>query len=150
MLTLREMSDRMGIQDLLVRHAHAADTRDRPLFRELFTADAVLPLFTATQDLVCGLWYRGTLRRSPAGRGGSGYDKVGRGPWPRPTVRATYLRPPKSERVRRLSGASRTIRAPRLGRASVEACPRGVSSLMRPTASATSTCGSAGAPSTAR
>ena len=41
MLTLREMSDRMEIQDLLVRYAHAVDTRDWPLFRELFTADAV-------------------------------------------------------------------------------------------------------------
>jgi len=126
MLTLREMSDRMEIQDLLVRYAHAVDTRDWPLFRELFTADAVvdytafggpagsveqvvafldsvLPLFTATQHLVancsieldgdratartmchnpmalptpagtqprllmCGLWYRDTLRRTPAG-----------------------------------------------------------------------------------
>jgi hypothetical protein len=126
MLTLREMSDRMEIQDLLVRYAHAVDTRDWPLFRELFTADAVvdytafggptgsveqvvafldsvLPLFTATQHLLancsieldgdratartmchnpmalptpagaqprllmCGLWYRDTLRRTPAG-----------------------------------------------------------------------------------
>jgi len=126
MLTLREMSDRMEIQDLLVRYAHAVDTRDWPLFRELFTADAVLdytafggprgpveqivafldsvlPLFTATQHLVancavsldgdratartmchnpmalpagadgqprllvCGLWYRDTLLRTPTG-----------------------------------------------------------------------------------
>ena len=75
MLTLREISDRIEIQDLLVRYAHAVDTRDRPLFRELFTGDAVvdyaafgeprgsveqvvafldpvLPLFTATQHLV--------------------------------------------------------------------------------------------------
>ncbi len=127
MLTLREMSDRMEIQDLLVRYAHAVDTRDWPLFRGLFTEDAVvdytafggprgpveaviafldqvLPLFTATQHLVancaitldgdlatartmchnpmalpptgaggqprllvCGLWYRDTLRRTPDG-----------------------------------------------------------------------------------
>lgn len=127
MLTLREMSDRMEIQDLLVRYAHAVDTRDWPLFRELFTEDAVvdytafggprgpveavvafldsvLPLFTATQHLVancaitldgdratartmchnpmalpptgadqqprllvCGLWYRDTLLRTPRG-----------------------------------------------------------------------------------
>ena len=63
------------LKDLLVRYAHAVDTRDRPLFRELFTGDAVvdyaafgeprgsveqvvafldpvLPLFTATQHLV--------------------------------------------------------------------------------------------------
>ncbi|MBC3841599.1 nuclear transport factor 2 family protein [Streptacidiphilus sp. 4-A2] len=75
MLTLREMSDRMEIQDLLVRYAHAVDTRDWALFRGLFTEDAVvdytafggprgpveqvvafldsvLPLFTATQHLV--------------------------------------------------------------------------------------------------
>ncbi|QMU76458.1 nuclear transport factor 2 family protein [Streptacidiphilus sp. PB12-B1b] len=126
MLTLQEMSDRMEIADLMVRYAHAVDTRDWPLFRELFTPDAVvdygafggpkgsveevvafldsvLPLFTATQHLVancaialdgdraavrtmchnpmalpgadgaepgllvCGLWYRDTVLRTPQG-----------------------------------------------------------------------------------
>ena len=126
MLTLQEMSDRLEIQDLMVRYAHAVDTRDWPLFRELFTEDAtvdygafggpkgsvdevvgflssVLPLFSATQHLmancaialdgdratvrtmchnpmalareagkdpgllVCGLWYRDTVLRTPAG-----------------------------------------------------------------------------------
>jgi hypothetical protein len=126
MLTLQEMSDRMEIADLMVRYAHAVDTRDWTLFRELFTGDAtvdygafggpkgsveevvtfldsVLPLFTATQHLVancaialdgdratvrtmchnpmalrggagekpglllCGLWYRDTVLRTPRG-----------------------------------------------------------------------------------
>ncbi|MEZ0095473.1 nuclear transport factor 2 family protein [Streptacidiphilus sp. EB129] len=75
MLSLQEMSDRLEIQDLLVRYAHAVDTRDWKLFRELFTEDAmvdysafggprgtvdevcafldsVLPMFAATQHLV--------------------------------------------------------------------------------------------------
>jgi hypothetical protein len=126
MLTLQEISDRLEIQDLLVRYAHAVDTRDWPLFREVFADGAVvdytafggpcgpvdevveflstvLPLFTATQHmvancaidldgdtatvrtmchnpmalaaepgrepglLVCGLWYRDTVVRTPKG-----------------------------------------------------------------------------------
>ena len=129
MLSLQEISDRLEIQDLMVRYAHAVDTRDWPLFRAVFTEDAtvdytafggpvgtvdevvaflssVLPLFTATQHLVancaielereggdratvrtmchnpmalpaeagkeagvlvCGLWYRDTVVRTPEG-----------------------------------------------------------------------------------
>ena len=75
MLSLQEMSDRLEIQELLVRYAHAVDTRDWALFKEVFTEDAVvdytafggprgpveevtaflasvLPMFTATQHLV--------------------------------------------------------------------------------------------------
>ena len=132
MLSLQEISDRLEIQDLMVRYAHAVDTRDWPLFRAVFTEDAtvdytafggpvgtvdevvaflstVLPLFSATQHLVancaieleradegpgdratvrtmchnpmalpaetgkepgvlvCGLWYRDTVLRTPEG-----------------------------------------------------------------------------------
>ena len=132
MLSLQEISDRLEIQDLMVRYAHAVDTRDWPLFRAVFTEDAtvdytafggpvgsvdevveflstVLPLFGATQHLVancaieleregggrgdratvrtmchnpmalpaeagkeagvlvCGLWYRDTVVRTPEG-----------------------------------------------------------------------------------
>ena len=75
MLSLQEVSDRIEIQDLLVRYAHAVDTREWKLFAELFTDDAVvdytafggprgtveevtaflgsvLPMFSATQHLV--------------------------------------------------------------------------------------------------
>ncbi|MHA6764236.1 nuclear transport factor 2 family protein [Streptacidiphilus sp. PAMC 29251] len=75
MLSLQEMSDRIEIQDLLVRYAHAVDTREWKLFAELFTDDAVvdytafggprgtveevtaflasvLPMFSATQHLI--------------------------------------------------------------------------------------------------
>ena len=75
MMSLQEMSDRIEIQDLLVRYAHAVDTRAWKQFAELFTEDAVvdysafggpcgtveevtaflttvLPMFAATQHLV--------------------------------------------------------------------------------------------------
>jgi hypothetical protein len=75
MLSLQEMSDRIEIQDLLVRYAHAVDTRDWKQFAGLFTEEAVvdytafggpcgtveevtaflaavLPMFAATQHLV--------------------------------------------------------------------------------------------------
>ncbi|MFC1420564.1 nuclear transport factor 2 family protein [Streptacidiphilus cavernicola] len=75
MLSLQELSDRIEIQDLLVRYSHAVDTREWKLFAECFTEDAVvdytafggpcgtvaevtaflasvLPMFTATQHLV--------------------------------------------------------------------------------------------------
>ena len=75
MLSLQELSDRIEIQDLLVRYAHAVDTREWKLFAELFTEDAVvdytafggprgtvqevtaflssvLPMFSATQHLI--------------------------------------------------------------------------------------------------
>ncbi len=74
-MTLQEISDRLEIQDLMVRYAHAVDTREWTLFKELFTEDAVIdytafggpcgtvdeitsfldltmPLFSATQHLV--------------------------------------------------------------------------------------------------
>jgi hypothetical protein len=75
MLSLQEISDRLEIQDLMVRYAHAVDTREWKLFAGVFTEDAVidysafggpcgtveeavaflstvLPLFTATQHLM--------------------------------------------------------------------------------------------------
>ena len=75
MLSLQEVSDRIEIQDLLVRYSHAVDTRDWKLFAGIFTDDAVvdytafggprgtveevtaflasvLPMFAATQHLV--------------------------------------------------------------------------------------------------
>jgi 3-phenylpropionate/cinnamic acid dioxygenase small subunit len=40
MLSLQEISDRIEIEDLLVRYSHAVDTRDWDLFRSVFTEDA--------------------------------------------------------------------------------------------------------------
>ncbi|WP_067686049.1 nuclear transport factor 2 family protein [Nocardia jejuensis] len=40
MLSLQEISDRLEIQDLLVRYSHAVDTHQWELLDELFTADA--------------------------------------------------------------------------------------------------------------
>lgn len=75
MMSLQEISDRLEIQDLMVRYAHAVDSRDWKLFAGCFTGDAVidysafggprggveevvdylstvLPMFTATQHLM--------------------------------------------------------------------------------------------------
>ena len=41
-LTLAEISDRLEIQDLLVRYSHAIDTRDWDALDEVFTPDAVI------------------------------------------------------------------------------------------------------------
>ncbi|GAA5050470.1 nuclear transport factor 2 family protein [Nocardia callitridis] len=40
MLSLQEISDRMEIQDLMVRYAHAVDTAQWELLDEIFTPDA--------------------------------------------------------------------------------------------------------------
>ncbi|MCU1659681.1 MAG: hypothetical protein JWO57_4337 [Pseudonocardiales bacterium] len=40
MLSLQEISDRLEIQDLFVRYAHAVDTCDWDLYRTVFTPDA--------------------------------------------------------------------------------------------------------------
>ncbi|MBB5918845.1 hypothetical protein BJY24_007757 [Nocardia transvalensis] len=42
MLSLQEISDRLEIQDLMVRYSHAVDTRQWELLDEVFTADAVI------------------------------------------------------------------------------------------------------------
>lgn len=42
MLSLREISDRLEIQDLLVRYAHAVDSRQWELLDEVFTDDAFI------------------------------------------------------------------------------------------------------------
>ncbi|HEX5268369.1 MAG TPA: nuclear transport factor 2 family protein [Acidimicrobiales bacterium] len=42
MLSLQEISDRLEIQDLLVRYSHAVDSRDWDAFEKVFTADAVI------------------------------------------------------------------------------------------------------------
>ena len=42
MLSLQEMSDRLEIQELLVRYSHAVDTRDWDAFERVFTDDAVI------------------------------------------------------------------------------------------------------------
>jgi hypothetical protein len=42
MLTLREMSDRLEIQELFARYAHAVDSRDWVALKEVFTEDAVV------------------------------------------------------------------------------------------------------------
>jgi hypothetical protein len=41
-MSLQEISDRLEIQELLVRYSHAVDTRDWDLFRQVFTDDAVI------------------------------------------------------------------------------------------------------------
>jgi SnoaL-like domain len=40
MLTLQQISDRIEIDELLARYSHAVDSRNWPLYRTLFTADA--------------------------------------------------------------------------------------------------------------
>ncbi|MEV6275520.1 nuclear transport factor 2 family protein [Nocardia sp. NPDC051832] len=40
MLSLQEISDRLEIQDLMVRYSHAVDTRQWDLLDDIFTADA--------------------------------------------------------------------------------------------------------------
>ena len=42
MLSLQEISDRLEIQELLVRYSHAVDTRDWDAFEQVFTEDAVI------------------------------------------------------------------------------------------------------------
>ncbi|WP_216901534.1 nuclear transport factor 2 family protein [Nocardia alni] len=42
MLSLQEISDRMEIQDLMVRYSHAVDTRQWDLLDEVFTDDAYI------------------------------------------------------------------------------------------------------------
>jgi ketosteroid isomerase-like protein len=42
MLSLQEISDRLEIQDLLVRYSHAVDSRDWDAFERVFTEDAVI------------------------------------------------------------------------------------------------------------
>jgi hypothetical protein len=42
MLSLREISDRLELEDLMVRYSHAVDTRQWDLLDEIFTPDAVI------------------------------------------------------------------------------------------------------------
>ncbi|NKY87175.1 nuclear transport factor 2 family protein [Nocardia veterana] len=42
MLSLQEISDRLEIEDLMVRYSHAVDTRNWDLLDEIFTADAYI------------------------------------------------------------------------------------------------------------
>ncbi|MGW1680882.1 nuclear transport factor 2 family protein [Saccharopolyspora sp. NPDC002376] len=46
MLSLQEISDRMEIQDLMVRYCHAVDTRQWDLLDEVFTEDALIDYTT--------------------------------------------------------------------------------------------------------
>ena len=55
MLTLQEISDRIEIQDLLVRYSHAVDTRDWDLYDTVFTPDAFI-------DYTCFGGPAGTLK----------------------------------------------------------------------------------------
>ena len=41
-MDLRALSDRVEIEDLLTRYAHAVDTRDWDLYRSVFTPDALI------------------------------------------------------------------------------------------------------------
>ncbi|MDA3630520.1 nuclear transport factor 2 family protein [Saccharopolyspora sp. WRP15-2] len=47
MLSQQEISDRLEIQDLMVRYCHAVDTRQWDLLDEVFTEDALID-YTAT------------------------------------------------------------------------------------------------------
>lgn len=42
MLSLQEISDRMEIEDLLIRYSHAVDSHDWDLYRTVFTKDAYI------------------------------------------------------------------------------------------------------------
>ena len=42
MLSLQEISDRLEIQELLVRYSHSVDTRDWDAFEKVFTPDATI------------------------------------------------------------------------------------------------------------
>lgn len=42
MLTLQEISDRIEIQELLVRYSHAVDTKNWDLYEQVFTPDAFI------------------------------------------------------------------------------------------------------------
>ena len=42
MLTLQEISDRIEIQELLVRYSHAVDTRNWEMYENVFTPDAFI------------------------------------------------------------------------------------------------------------
>ena len=42
MLTLQEISDRIEIQELLVRYSHSVDTRDWEMYENVFTPDAFI------------------------------------------------------------------------------------------------------------
>jgi SnoaL-like domain len=42
MLSMQEISDRLEIQELLIRYSHAVDTHDWDLFETVFTDDAVI------------------------------------------------------------------------------------------------------------
>ena len=42
MLSLQEISDRLEIQELLVRYSHTIDSRDWDAFMEVFTPDAII------------------------------------------------------------------------------------------------------------
>jgi 3-phenylpropionate/cinnamic acid dioxygenase small subunit len=42
MMSLQEISNRLEIQELLVRYSHAVDTRDWDAFEQVFTDDAVI------------------------------------------------------------------------------------------------------------
>ena len=42
MLSIQEISDRLEIQELLIRYSHAVDTQDWDAFEKVFTEDAVI------------------------------------------------------------------------------------------------------------
>src|ERR1700722_2500798 len=46
MMTLQEISDRLEIQDLFGKYAHAVDTCDWDLYRSLYTEDAIIDYST--------------------------------------------------------------------------------------------------------
>ncbi|MGW8375265.1 nuclear transport factor 2 family protein [Streptomyces sp. ODS28] len=54
MLSLQEISDRLEIQDLMVRYSHAVDTRQWDALDEVFTPDAVID-YTAMGGVRGGL-----------------------------------------------------------------------------------------------
>ncbi|MBY8858217.1 nuclear transport factor 2 family protein [Nocardia sp. CA2R105] len=64
MLSLQEISDRLEIQDLMVRYSHAVDTRQWDLLDEVFTPDAHIDYSAmggSTGDLVATKEFLATM-----------------------------------------------------------------------------------------
>src|ERR671924_87709 len=67
-LSLQEISDRIEIEELLVRYCYAVDDRDWDAYRNLFTTDAVLDDGEGKRQVFFqGLWYRDRVMRTPEG-----------------------------------------------------------------------------------
>ena len=78
-MSAQEISDRLEIDQLLIRYCHAIDQRDWESYRSVYTEDAVIDDITChcpvvldrgdgrTEMFFQGLWYVDELVRTPAG-----------------------------------------------------------------------------------